>query len=67
MVIWRSEDNFWELVLFFHHVHLRDQTRVVKLGNRCSCSLSHLARSNPSFCFVSVLGTRPRTLQTFYS
>lgn len=41
--IWRSEDNGWASVLFFHHVGAGDQTQVFRLGCKPPYWLSHLA------------------------
>lgn len=30
--MWGSEDNFWELLLSFSYVGLRDQTQDIKVG-----------------------------------
>ena len=32
--MWRSQDSFWELVLFFYQVDTRGQTQVIRLGIR---------------------------------
>lgn len=32
--LWRTEDNFKELVLSSHHVGSRDQTQAVRLGSK---------------------------------
>jgi hypothetical protein len=45
--MWRSEDNFWELV-FFYHVGSRDQTQVFRFGD------SHLLPAEPS-CYPTVV------------
>jgi hypothetical protein len=41
--MWRSEDSFVELVLFFYHVGSVNQTQAVRPGGKCSYLLSHLA------------------------
>lgn len=33
--VWRSEDNLWEMVLFFHPVGPRGQTYSIRFGCRC--------------------------------
>jgi hypothetical protein len=33
--MWRSEDNLFKLVFFFHHVGPRDGTQVFRLGGKC--------------------------------
>jgi hypothetical protein len=35
-LVWRSEDNLWEMVLSSHHVGPGDQTRAIRLvGKMC--------------------------------
>lgn len=41
--VWKSDDNFWVLVLFF------DQIQVVGVGDNYLYTLTHLA--SPSICF----------------
>jgi hypothetical protein len=44
MYIQRSEDNLWQLVLFFHHVGPRNGTHVIRLvSNHLSDSAISLA------------------------
>ena len=38
--MWRSEDNFQELVLSFNHMDLGNWTQGVRLGSKCLCSLA---------------------------
>lgn len=38
--VWKSEDNLWESV--FHHVGSRDQTLVVRRGDKCPYLMNHL-------------------------
>lgn len=40
--IWKSEDNCKESVLSFHHVGLRDQTEVIRLGGKHLYPLSKI-------------------------
>lgn len=40
--VWRSENNYQESVLAFHHMGLRDQTLIPMLGSKCFYQLSHL-------------------------
>lgn len=42
--MWRSEDNVWEL-LFFYHVGPRHQAQVVRLGSKSLYLLSNLSGS----------------------
>lgn len=39
----KSEDNFPELFLCFHHVGSGVQTQVVRLGSKCLYPLGHLS------------------------
>lgn len=43
--LWRSEGNFWEMVLAFHHVGLRDQSQsqALKIGSKPLLSAIPLA------------------------
>lgn len=45
--VWRSKDNFWELLLSLNkHVGLGDRCRVIGLGSKHLNALSHLAGSH---------------------
>lgn len=48
----RTENRFWELVLFFHHLVPWNQTQVARLGDRRPYQLSHLTRLNLLFYFI---------------
>lgn len=43
-LLWRSEDNFWESVLYFYHVDSKDRTQVVKQETFTSERLTALHR-----------------------
>lgn len=49
MYVFRSEDNLWELILSFLVVP-RDQTQVVRHGDKCFYWLSYLA--GPKFLCI---------------
>lgn len=46
--VWRSEENFQELVLSFYRVNPGDQTQVLKLGSKNPYPLNHLG--DPHLC-----------------
>lgn len=46
----RSEDNSWESILFFHHVSPGEGPKVIALGRKVLCPLSHLS-GPPALCF----------------
>lgn len=50
MLVWRSEDKFWELVLSFLCVGYGDPPQVVRHGDKYLYLLSHLA--GPSRYFL---------------
>lgn len=47
-VVWRSENNSYDLVLSFNYVGLGDQAQVTRLSVRCLYPLNHLV--GPGFC-----------------
>lgn len=51
--VWRSEDNFWELVLSFYHVGSWNHTEVVRLGGKVLHQWSHF--SYPGYLFLSFI------------
>lgn len=59
--LWRTEDNFKELVLSSHHVGSRDQTQAVRLGSKhLYHPVTHALAPNSGFL-------RPMSCCVFYS
>lgn len=56
----KPESDLWELALSFHHVAPRNWTRVLRLGSKCLCHLSHLA--GPALPSSSSIPPSPRAL-----
>lgn len=44
-LMWRSKDDFGELVPFLHHKGCRDQAQVIRLGSKFLQTLTHLKGS----------------------
>jgi hypothetical protein len=45
MYMWRSENNLWESICFFHPVGFQDQSQAIRLEGKCLNLLSHLTGS----------------------
>lgn len=47
--MWGSEDNFWELLLSFSYVGLRDQTQDIKVGQSAFAGWPNLLAQDQGF------------------
>lgn len=50
-LLWRSEGNVQESVLFFHHMGPRYQTQVVRFGGKTLYPLSHFSSPQSFYVF----------------